>query len=105
MYNLVGKMFLIVEYTGSTSKQAGPLPSLAFGAIAGMLGQSSSYPLDIVRRRMQTSPISGTQYKTIVGTLKKIYRYNKMRRDAHIFLGYVRPWEVVHNMHLQVTNS
>ncbi|PNF23507.1 Mitochondrial coenzyme A transporter SLC25A42 [Cryptotermes secundus] len=63
-----------MEYAGSTSKQAGPLPSLAFGAIAGLLGQSSSYPLDIVRRRMQTSPISGMQYKTIFGTLKKIYR-------------------------------
>lgn len=75
---VVDKLFSVTEYTGSTSKQAGPLPSLAFGAIAGLLGQSSSYPLDIVRRRMQTSPISGTQYKTIFGTLKKIYRYNEM---------------------------
>jgi hypothetical protein len=80
------------------------MPSLAFGAIAGMLGQSSSYPLDIVRRRMQTSPIAGTQYKTILGTLKKIYRYNEygvtvmlFREGMHIFLGgvdfeCVRPW-------------
>ncbi|XP_021921251.1 mitochondrial coenzyme A transporter SLC25A42 isoform X2 [Zootermopsis nevadensis] len=79
-----------MDYTGSTSKQAGPLPSLAFGAIAGMLGQSSSYPLDIVRRRMQTSPISGTQYKTILGTLKKIYRYEGIR--GGFFKGLSMNW-------------
>lgn len=48
--------------------------NLAFGAIAGMLGQSSSYPLDIVRRRMQTCRNDVDDYKTIVGTLKRIYR-------------------------------
>lgn len=78
VHNLQNELVLATEYTGSTSKQAGPMASLAFGAIAGLLGQSSSYPLDIVRRRMQTSPISGTQYKTILGTLKKIYRYDTM---------------------------
>lgn len=60
------------------------MASLAFGAIAGLLGQSSSYPLDIVRRRMQTSPISGTQYKTILGTLKKIYRYGTIIVTVYI---------------------
>ncbi len=56
---------------------------LAFGACAGVIGQSSSYPLDIVRRRMQTvGVIKGTenQYKTIFSTLKSIYRY--VRLDA-----------------------
>lgn len=53
------------------------LHKLAFGACAGVIGQSSSYPLDIVRRRMQTvGVIKGTedQYKTIFSTLKSIYR-------------------------------
>lgn len=79
-----------MEYTGSTSKQAGPVASLAFGAIAGLLGQSSSYPLDIVRRRMQTSPISGTQYKTILETLKKIYRDEGIR--GGFFKGLSMNW-------------
>lgn len=54
------------------------LYKLAFGACAGVIGQSSSYPLDIVRRRMQTvGVIKGTenQYKTIFSTLKSIYRW------------------------------
>lgn len=49
-----------------------PLASLGFGAIAGMLGQSSSYPLDIVRRRMQTD--MERRYTNIYSTLKIIYK-------------------------------
>lgn len=48
--------------------------NLICGAVAGMLGQSSSYPLDIVRRRMQTSAVTGQVYDSIVGTLVKVYR-------------------------------
>ncbi|XP_011707243.1 PREDICTED: mitochondrial coenzyme A transporter SLC25A42 [Wasmannia auropunctata] len=47
--------------------------SLICGGIAGMVGQTSSYPLDIVRRRMQTSAIKGQHYHTITSTIVKIY--------------------------------
>lgn len=80
------------------------MASLAFGAIAGLLGQSTSYPLDIVRRRMQTSPIAGTQYKTILGTLKKIYRYGIIIVTVYMkdFCKgggrYIRSWKIVRSV-------
>ena len=64
--------------TPETNSNLSPLWRLSFGAIAGLLGQTASYPLDIVRRRMQTARqmgFNGNRYSSIIGTLAYIYRY------------------------------
>ena len=53
-----------------------PLERMGCGAIAGCIGQTASYPLDIVRRRMQTAGITGHahDYTSIMGTARSIIR-------------------------------
>ncbi|KAL7304426.1 hypothetical protein TKK_0003224 [Trichogramma kaykai] len=46
---------------------------LLSGAVAGMVGQASSYPLDMVRRRMQTSSLRNQQNLGVIAMTKKIY--------------------------------
>lgn len=64
--------------------------NLIFGAISGMLGQSTSYPLDIVRRRMQTASITGYQCTSIMGTFRKIYVEEGLRKG--FFKGLSMNW-------------
>jgi len=62
-----------------------PLERLAAGAVAGLLGQTASYPLDIVRRRMQTGRQlgKGNKYITVLGTLKTVYRCEGLSRGLY----------------------
>lgn len=64
---------IITAQPGSTGKPS-TIVLLSFGGISGFCGQSLSYPLDIVRRRMQTDVITKQNYDSIIGTLKSIYK-------------------------------
>ncbi|MGH0177319.1 UNVERIFIED_CONTAM: hypothetical protein FKN15_074907 [Acipenser sinensis] len=60
-----------------------PAERLAFGACAGLLGQSASYPLDVVRRRMQTAGVTGHTYGSIAGTMRLIVREEGLARGLY----------------------
>lgn len=57
-------------------KDPTPLERLSFGALAGLLGQSATYPLDIVRRRMQTAGVTGHEhdYTSIISTYRSVVK-------------------------------
>ncbi|CAJ1072082.1 mitochondrial coenzyme A transporter SLC25A42 isoform X1 [Xyrichtys novacula] len=63
---------------------------LAFGACAGLISQSASYPLDVVRRRMQTAGVTGHTYGTILGTMREIVSEEGMIRG--LFKGLSMNW-------------
>ncbi|CAH8629256.1 unnamed protein product [Schistosoma curassoni] len=62
--------------TGKRPKKLYPFENLCCGAVAGILGQTASYPLDIVRRRMQTANITGhPEYiESVYKTLRYVYK-------------------------------
>ncbi|XP_037673943.1 mitochondrial coenzyme A transporter SLC25A42 isoform X3 [Choloepus didactylus] len=60
------------EYGGG--RQPSPGERMLFGACAGLLGQSASYPLDVVRRRLQTAGVTGHPRASIARTLRTIAR-------------------------------
>jgi len=57
------------------------LERLGAGAVAGLLGQTASYPLDIVRRRMQTARQlgKGGKYRSVGTALQVIWAQEGMR--------------------------
>eukprot|EP00667_Euglena_gracilis_P003035 EG_transcript_3042 len=54
---------------------------VAFGGIAGLVGQSATYPLDILRRRMQVSSLP--IYNSITGAFFHILRTEGLRKGLY----------------------
>ncbi|CAH1789258.1 unnamed protein product [Owenia fusiformis] len=65
----------------SGNRSPSPLERLCYGAIAGLLGQTSSYPLDIARRRMQTAGVTGrsADYTSIAKTIMLVYKHEGIK--------------------------
>ncbi|NXB89306.1 S2542 protein, partial [Vidua chalybeata] len=69
------------EHSGRA--QPSPPERLLFGACAGLIGQSASYPLDVVRRRMQTAGVLGHTYSSILLTMQDIVREEGLVRGLY----------------------
>ncbi|KAL3109519.1 hypothetical protein niasHT_011674 [Heterodera trifolii] len=68
-------------YTKETGNPLNPLLRMLFGASAGVVGQFSSYPLDIVRRRMQIGRVPSNQ--GVLLTLFDIWLYEGVIRGLY----------------------
>jgi solute carrier family 25 protein 42 len=62
------------------------------GALAGLLAQTAVYPLDVVRRRMQTHEGSGQLYRSPFDALRTIAREEGVRRGLYrgLTLNYLK---------------
>ena len=70
------------EYTGRDEPHH--MQRMAFGALAGLLGQSASYPLDVVRRRMQTSDTRLGMTETIMRIIMDPNPFRSMYRGMSL---------------------
>lgn len=68
-----------------SGREPNAIERLAFGAFAGLCGQSASYPLDVVRRRMQTDTVIGgdVHYKTMRSTAVYIFTTEGIRKGLY----------------------
>ncbi|CAC9548881.1 putative mitochondrial carrier protein [Leishmania infantum JPCM5] len=60
---------------------------LVAGGFAGLLAQSATYPLDIVRRRMQVTP---RRYSSVIDALRTVYREEGIRQG--LYKGLAMNW-------------
>lgn len=66
----------------NNGRRASPLQRMFCGAIAAIIAQTCTYPLDIVRRRMQSEVHTSKprKYRTITGTFRIIVKEEGFRR-------------------------
>ena len=72
-----------------SDSQLQPFERMGSGALAGLVGQSVAYPLDVVRRRMQTDGMLNHTRRSAVDTLVKIVRIEGPRG---LFKGLTLNW-------------
>jgi hypothetical protein len=69
-YNLIKQMFY------QEHEKTPVLPSLIFGALAGTIAVTFTYPSDLIKRRLQMKALNHVQkYDGIMDCTKKIWKY------------------------------
>jgi len=65
---------------------------MLFGAIAGLVGQTASYPFDVIRRRLQTAAVIRPEESSLgaIATTRKILREEGIRRG--LYKGVTMNW-------------
>jgi len=71
-----------------TGRRVNAIERLICGAFAGLVGQSASYPLDIVRRRMQTG--AAPNAASILDVLRSVFAHEGLRHG--LFKGLSMNW-------------
>eukprot|EP00834_Sanchytrium_tribonematis_P008481 NODE_1011_length_2694_cov_0.510212.p1 type:complete len:301 gc:universal NODE_1011_length_2694_cov_0.510212:666-1568(+) len=95
MIPYAGFAFLTYETCFAKSKMYfETLPSwmhLINGGLSGLVAQTISYPLEIIRRRMQVYAVKDVNYSTIYSTISTIYKERGWRGFyVSLGLGYVK---------------
>jgi solute carrier family 25 protein 42 len=65
---------------------------MLFGAIAGLVGQTASYPFDVIRRRLQTAAVIRPNEASLgaIATARKIIREEGISRG--LYKGVTMNW-------------
>ena len=74
------KHYLIVFQHLNNDREIPMSQRLVAGGLAGLIGQSSTYPLDIVRRRMQVTP---HKYKSLLHALSEISKTEGIKKGLY----------------------
>lgn len=60
--------------TLSSSNEVSVPTRLVYGGISGAVAQTITYPLDVLRRRLQSSGLLGFDYRGVLDALGRMYR-------------------------------
>lgn len=58
----------------SNSSEVSVMARLICGGISGAVAQTITYPLDVLRRRLQSSGLLGFNYQGVLDALTRMYR-------------------------------
>ncbi|EPY24719.1 solute carrier family 25, member 42 [Strigomonas culicis] len=81
------KYYIVGYYHLQSDRDIAVWQRLAAGAFSGLVAQSATYPLDIVRRRMQVTP---WRYRGVVHALKTVYKEEGLRQG--LYKGLAMNW-------------